>query len=90
MATMAGCAAARAEFLGQSISAAAPAASNAVRASSVQVVSLFGKRKAAATEVKKAEKNVKSAANQVSKFVAKTARKAAAPNNEELAKWYGM
>jgi len=78
----------RAEFLGQSLSAAAtPSVSNAARpAASLKVVSLFnfGKKKAAA-----AAAPVKKAAKTVQKSASKAASKVNKPDNEELAKWYG-
>ena len=74
-------AAARAEFLGQSLSSAtSPSVSNAIRPAAGQIVAIFGKKKAAAVAapVKKAAKAVQ-----------KTAAKVNRPDNEELAKWYG-
>lgn len=78
---MAAMAAARAEFLGQSLSSATvPSVSNAIRPAAGQVVAIFGKKKAAA-----AAAPVKKAAKAVQKAAAKVNR----PDNEELAKWYG-
>ena len=84
-ARMAAMAAARAEFLGQSLSAATSASvSNAIRPAAGQVVALFGKKKAAAVAAP-----VKKAAKAVQKTAAKGAAKVNRPDNEELAKWYG-
>lgn len=78
-------AAARAEFLGQSLSSAtSPSVSNAIRPAAGQVVALFGKKKAAAVAAP-----VKKAAKAVQKTAAKGAAKVNRPDNEELAKWYG-
>ncbi len=80
MAGMAGCAAAvvgQAEFLGQTLcnNHHRPTTTTTAAGGALQVVSLFGKKKPAA-----------SAKKAVQKAVAKVNK----PTNEELAKWYGM
>ena len=82
-------AAAKAEFLGQSVVAST---SNVVaqKQGELRVVSLFSKGKKAAAKV---TKEVKKAAPKIAPKAASGAKKALSkvnrPDNEELAKWYG-
>ena len=86
---MAAMAAAKAEFLGQSV-VASKSDVVAQKQGGLRVVSLFSKGKKA---VAKATKEVKKAAPKVAPKAASAAKKAVAkvnrPDNEELAKWYG-
>ncbi len=75
-------AAAKAQFLGQSV-VASRSGVVAERQGALRVVSLLGKGKKAA---EKATKEVKKAAPKAAK---KAAAKVNRPSNEELAKWYG-
>jgi hypothetical protein len=79
---MAAMAAAKAEFLGQSVVASKSDVVAQKQGGALRVVSLLSKGKKVAQQVKKAAPK---AAQQVKRTAAKVNR----PNNEELAKWYG-
>jgi hypothetical protein len=90
---MAAMAAAKAEFLGQSVVASKSDVVAQKQGGALRVVSLFSKGKQVAKQVKKAvPKAVTAAKKAVPKAttaVKRTAAKVNRPNNEELAKWYG-
>lgn len=78
---MAAMAAAKAEFLGQSV-VASKSEVVSERKGALRVVSLLGKAKKAAAPAKKA-------AGKAAGAVKKASVKVNVPSNEELAKWYG-
>jgi light-harvesting complex II chlorophyll a/b binding protein 5 len=86
---MAAMAAAKADFMGQSV-VASKSDVVAQKQGGLRVVSIFGKGKQAAA---KATKQVKKAAPKAAPKIASAARKAVSKvnrsDNEELAKWYG-
>lgn len=94
---MAAMAAAKAEFLGQSVVASKSDVVAQKQGGALRVVSLLGKGKQIAKQVKKAvpkaataaKKAAPKAAPKAATAVKRTFAKVNRPNNEELAKWYG-
>jgi light-harvesting complex II chlorophyll a/b binding protein 5 len=90
---MAAMAAAKAEFLGQSVVASKSDVVAQKQGGALRVVSLFSKGKQVAKQVKKAVPKAATAAKKAvpkaTTAVKRTAAKVNRPNNEELAKWYG-